>query len=158
MMWCLFLLQCTSYMHTYERFIFGASQASKMSMIIKITYFQILHLQLYGSNRSGWCSGKTMPKYTRVCRKSTKCGIVTISHIGIPNKNCWIVSERLVHAKFRPYLILKCAYTGPLDATKFLCMVRSTELFGTISLLYSTIVPIGKSNSLMLIDSISDKS
>jgi hypothetical protein len=33
---------------------------------------------------------------------------------------------------------------GPPDATKFLSMVRSTELFGTIPLLYSTIVPSGE--------------
>lgn len=33
---------------------------------------------------------------------------------------------------------------GTSDSTRFLSMVKSTELFGSISLLYSTVVPIGE--------------
>jgi len=33
---------------------------------------------------------------------------------------------------------------GPADSTKFLASIRATDLFGTISLLYSTIVPVGE--------------
>lgn len=36
-----------------------------------------------------------------------------------------------------------CIFTGP-DVTKLLLTAQSTELFGTISLLYAAVVPIGK--------------
>lgn len=39
---------------------------------------------------------------------------------------------------------LTCASIAGPDVTKFLATVKSTELFGSVSLLYATIVPIGK--------------
>lgn len=35
-------------------------------------------------------------------------------------------------------------FSGAADTTKFLSLVKSTDLFGSIAMLYSTVVPVGK--------------
>lgn len=69
-----------------------------------------------------------LTKYAELCPQGTDLELIN-----------FYLSRRLIKMFFF-FLLFN---VGP-DTTKFLSMVKSSDLFGTISMLYATVVPLGK--------------
>lgn len=122
---------------------------NSLNMIERLFYLnRMFSFQLCSFDWIDWWPFKAMYEDPRAHRSSSKCCAIGISMFRSPYEIHRHLSKRLIFlfsTYFSQQFKKKRILFSDSSASKLLSVVRTTELFGTISLLYATIVPAGKS-------------
>lgn len=120
------------------------------------------HFQLCGLHRSHRLFVSSLHENTRTNRESSKCRIVDSCLSRFADKMCRhlhekygrrrriLASTRINHKLPFLFYLFSCFDFSVSNKAKFLAVVKSTDLCGTISLLYATVVPVGKLAHLVI--------